>query len=844
MTDLKFLGVEPHSDKEKIQQTLKEKISDLDFEIDIERIFAYIHCAQRLIQQIEKTSADILKKETEKLAPDVTESIETPEALIAQFVKLYENPSTRFKKTFWQTILNSLSKTDKNSLQAYCKPVADFLNTHPFLKSDVLILIANFFPFNTFFPNPKESNESDHAFWQEYGYIHSLLRRGNLEFDLYAETLNTGQFSNSQLEDLYNRLMTSTRFYRTRQFAQAFNVLSNGIPAHVKPLLFWQRELNILYKANFVEKEENLTEVFENTLNQALSSFPDDEQLIYLRSKFLFHQYSPEEFKDDIIATLRMIPDQPKCWFLLGKCYQQLGISRAALIIFENLQKITPLNMEYITAAASASRAYFDFCLNELDPKDQNKAYYIRIISSLVERNMFEEVAVFAKDAPQNDPDIKALLLYAKDLENFSIGGKKDKEILFDALLLAKDTEIRRKIKIHYLKDLPTWGDVKEERNFILNFYSEYPTDAMANYQMGMAHYADGENEKAYLYFLKAKEIAPDNEQFYYNLARATADTKRYAEAVEFIKTYLLYNKYNLSANQLHCEWAFQLNDHKSAHLSAKWILSICRTDEFRSEPFYYLVACLSNYLDTIDVKFHNHEYIRETLELFDRYTKPSTFWTDDLGPKAIYFAAKLSYNIGDFKNCIKYVNTLLQNSPKQDVDYVRICLLEFLPKSLYALEKYDELIQQFETPVQQLLNNNLHPGRTSLAAIYISHSHGALLNFPKQIEWAINGAKAYMQTDVPPIDWLKDFLAEKFGVCLKNNLKEFIIPIGDFYLKNISPIHANHVWIAHHLGNTYEAIENREEALKHHKLCLDLGLSFPEICTVEKTNSQKYINA
>jgi len=107
-----------------------------------------------------------------------------------------------------------------------------------------------------------------------------------------------------------------------------------------------------------------------------------------------------------------------------------------------------------------------------------------------------------------------------------------------------------------------------------------------------------------------------------------------------------------------------------------------------------------------------------------------------------------------------------------------------------------------------------------------------------------MNGANAYLQTTTPPIDWLKNFLAEKFGVCLGYKITDFILPMGDFYLKNISPLNANHVWIAHHMGNVHAATGNKEEAIKYHKHCLDLGLNFPDICVLEKTNSQNYLNA
>jgi hypothetical protein len=55
MTDQQFLGVKTVLDEAEIKNVLIKKITDLDFEIDIEKIFNYINCYQRLIQKTETT---------------------------------------------------------------------------------------------------------------------------------------------------------------------------------------------------------------------------------------------------------------------------------------------------------------------------------------------------------------------------------------------------------------------------------------------------------------------------------------------------------------------------------------------------------------------------------------------------------------------------------------------------------------------------------------------------------------------------------------------------------------------------------------------------------------------
>lgn len=845
MTDQQLLDISNSSDKAEIRQALLNKISDLDFEIDIELVFNYIRCAQRLFHNADTAAAQtqmILSDADKILAQNTGETCTSPEKLIEHFTNLYNNSSTRFNKFLWKASIDFVKANDAENLNSYCKPIADFLVEKPFLKSEILRLLANAFPFAEFFPNPEL--EENKEFWKQYAYIYNLLRKGNVELDLLAHTVEAERFTPGQLDDIYNRVLYSSRYYREGNFAQAFSVLSEGIPANVKPLVVWQRELNILYKAAFIDKESNAADIFVNTLNTALSYYPFDGQLLYERAKFILLTYEPVQAKDAIVEIVKLVPDHEKCMFLLGKSYKALGISRAASIIFENLAKLNPLNLEYVTAAATASRAYIDFCIEKHDPKDNSKQYYINIISELVERNMFEEAGVFARQAPENDADISALIIYALEIQTYVYEGTKDKEALFDALLVANDKEIRRKIKEHYLKDIPNWTEIAEEKKFIQNFYQEYPDDSMANYHMAMYYHATSDFKQAYDYFLKAKEIDPSNTTVYYNLARSAAKIEKYEEAVQYIRVYLMYNKYQLQANEYYCEWVYELKQYDNSHESAKWILSICRTDEFATSHFFYFTAGLSLCLNSIPKEYHNLAYIYDTLALYDQYPKPADFWSDEDGLKSICWAAKLCYDLDEHEKCIDYIMQTLPHITDDNSPAAKMGLFELLPKSLYKLERYEEIIELISERAQDMLINNGYEHDMAPAAFYLTLAYGALKQYELQMEWSVVCVNSYMLTETPPIEWIENFLTDKFSVCVEHNVDSYIIPIGTAYLEIIKTTNLNHIWMAHNMANVYAAFEQDEEALEYHKKCLAFCLEFPGECEEERIGSQAFINA
>ncbi|GGF21402.1 tetratricopeptide repeat protein [Flavobacterium limi] len=846
MTDQQFLGVNTVSDKTEIKNALINKISDLDFEIDIEKIFNYIHCSQRLIKNTDSIATDdeiVITDEYREIIKDFNaEDYGTPEGLIRYFEILYDNPATRFNKFLWKAVLDSLKAFRGNELENYLQPAADFLNAKPFLKSDVLFLIDDTFPFGFFFPKTK--NEENKEFWQQYGFVHHLLSAGNLELDLHADVINTGQFSGSQLDDIYKRLMNSSNYYRNNLLPQAFNALSDGLPAEIKPLLIWQRELNILYKAVFVEKVENITDIFQNTLHSALTAFPDDEQLLYIRAKFFSHFYEPEQFKEKIIETLKLIPNHAKCLFLLGKCYLQLESPRAALIIFENLKKINPLNMQYVTSAAIASRKYIDFCISEHDPKDNHKQYYVNIISTLIEKEMFDEVRVFADEAPKQDGDIRALLLYSNDVETFLVTGEKNKEELIEALSLTKDKEIIRKIKEHYLHDLLYFSEIQSEKDFIFEYYRENPNDSMANYQMGMFYFADNNHEKAYDFLLKAKEINPDKISNYYNLARVTSILGIHSEALEYANIYLLYNKYNVIVNEIYCDCTYSLQQYRNAHNGAKWLLSICRNNEFDPKYFFYFTTSLSYYMDKIETEHHNAAYVNDMLELYDKYPKPDSFWTNDNGSRSMYWAANLCYKTGNYDKGLDYLQCILENVKEYNWPLLEKCKFQLLPECLHGLQQYEKLIHLLEMPTLEVLQKQPDDPSVRLSCFYISYAYSVQGNDEKKMQWALSCIKCYLQMDNPPVDWLANNLLVNFQACLEKNMKSYLVAFGTIYLDFIKTPQPGHVWLTHHFANFYLEEGNQYEALKYHKMCIEFGWMFPDEWKELIDNSQDFINA
>lgn len=844
MTDQQILGVTASSNAGDIKKALIQKISNLDFENDIENILNYVNCSRRLIEKRDNNTeeADILvTEEISELANSDYDYGDTPQKLISHFAFLYNNPSTRSNKLLWKSAIESLKIYDSIQLEEYLKPIADFLNVHPFIKTEILIIIGDNLPFRKFFS--KANNEENREFWKQYGFVYNLLSFGNLSFDLYADIINTGEFTTAELDTIYVSLLNSDNYYRSNDLINAFNVLCEGIPENLTSLLIWQRKLNILSKAIFREKTENISELFQNILQNALTAFPEDDQLLYLRAKFFFHFYSAEESKEEIIATLRIIPHHEKCLFLLGKCYMQLGVPHTAHIIFEHLKKSNPLNMQYVTASAIAGRKYIDFCISKHNPKVNDKQFYIHIINTLIENEMFEEIAVFAEEAPKEDLDIAALLYYAKHTQDYLLTGEKNREELKKSLWLATDKSIIKNIREYCLKNLPKWSDYEKEKDFIFDYFQEFPEDSDAHYYLGMYYFAVADYEKAYEYFLRAKEINPDNIYYYYNLARVTLQLEIHSEALEYINIYLYYNKYDVVANEIYCDCTFPLKQYKNTHNRVKFLLSLCRDHEFNSKHFYYLTTSLYYHLDTFESKYHNHDYISDVLKLYDQYPKPSTFWENDNGSRSMYWAAKLCHKLGDYQKGVEYIQCILENVKEYNWELMEKCKFQLLPECLHGLQQYEKIISLLEKPTLDLLQKQPFDPSVRLSCFYISHAYGILENNEESMKWAWYTIKCFMKMDNPDIGWVDHYLLYNFNIACDRGINEYIISFGKAYLEIIRIPKKDHVWLTHKLADFYSKTGKKAEALHYHKMCVDFGLNFTENYD-ETRKSKEYIDS
>ena len=320
--------------------------------------------------------------------------------------------------------------------------------------------------------------------------------------------------------------------------------------------------------------------------------------------------------------------------------------------------------------------------------------------------------------------------------------------------------------------------------------------------------------EAACKYLLKAKEINPGNVDHYYNLARVTSMLGIHSEALEYVNIYLLYNKYNVIANEIYCDCTYSLQQYRNAHNGAKWLLSICRNNEFDPKYFFYFTTSLSYYMDRIEGKHHNLDYVSDMLELYDQYPKPDSFWINDNGSRSMYWAANLCYKIGNYEKGVSYLQCILENVKEYSWPLLEKCKFQLLPECLHGLQQYERLIQLLEMPTLEVLQKHPDDPSVRLSCFYISYAYSVQGNDEKKMQWALSCIKCYQQMSDPPIDWLANNLLVNFQSCLENNMKTYLISFGNIYLDFIKTPQAGHVWLTHHFANFYSEEGNQDEAL------------------------------
>ncbi|PWB27643.1 tetratricopeptide repeat protein [Flavobacterium sp. HTF] len=842
MTDHQFLGVAEFPDKNEIKEALAKKIHDLDFENDIETIFDYIKCSKRIVPKKEIVTVEndpVLTDEYREIIKDFgIEGFDTPEKLIGYFTSLYDNPSLRFHKLLWKSAIDSLSIYDYNKRLDYVIPVVEFLCKKSFIKPEVLRLIGESLPFEAL---SAEVFKEDNPFWAKYNFVCGLLQSKNIEFELYADILNTGQFTSEELDYMFTQLMISSVEYRNENYRQAFSILHQQIADDIKPAFIVEREFNILHKIISLEKKEEVPQIYLSRIKNAFEKFPDHEEFLYLRIKILFESNPPEKFREQVISALKIIPGHSKCLFLLGKCYMKLGISKTALTIFENLMEMHPLNVEYVTNAALATRQYIDSCFKVSDQKSQNKAYYINIINFLTEKKLFSEIPHFASKISEEDNDLKALLLYAKDAETFLLTGEKDKAALLKAIDLASDKEVVRKIKEYYLKELIIGPDYEEENKFIRDYYQENAANAVANYKMALFYFGLNEIENAYTYFLKSKEINPSNIRNYIYLARCSNYLGRSEETMAHVSIYLMHNTYDVMANEIYCDAAYSLKQYKNAYEGTKWLLSICNDNERDAKYFFYFTASLSLYLSEHNEKYYNLQYVNEMLGLYDQYPKPNDFWTNDNGSTSMYWAATLCYQIGHYEKGAEYLQCILENTKEHNWNLTEKCL-QLLAECLLGLEQYDRIIELIEPQVLKVLEKNQYDVSVSQATFYLSYAYFAINDHESRMKWALTSVYCFMQAENPDTAWAENYLVNNLAACLEFDVKKSIIPIGKAYLEIVKTPNPNHIWVAYTLANAYSANGEQNEASRYYRICFEFGTLFPGVYTEEIKYAEQFL--
>ncbi|RZJ49062.1 MAG: hypothetical protein EOO44_18965, partial [Flavobacterium sp.] len=391
-----------------------------------------------------------------------------------------------------------------------------------------------------------------------------------------------------------------------------------------------------------------------------------------------------------------------------------------------------------------------------------------------------------------------------------------------------------------YLDGL-TIEQIKEEKDFILNYYNENVDNAKANYQLAMFYYSENDAENAYHFFLRSKEINPANIETYYFLARTSYFLAKNEEAITYIRIYLLRHKYNFHANQIYCDAAYAAGQYKNAHEAAKWQLKTCSSKEYNNITFFYYTTGLSKHLSQFGQQYYNLQHVNQMLELYDEYKKPDNFWTDDNGSMSMYWAGYLCYQIGHFEKGIEYAQCILENAKEYNWMLQEKCL-ELLTLCLQGLQQYERLIELTEPLIVKVLEKKPYDFSASQSAFYLSYAYFENNDHENRMKWALTATYCFMQAENPDLNWAETYLINNFSDCMEFGVENYIVPFGKAYLEIVKKPAPNHIWVAYIIGSTYYLKGEENESMRYFRLCLEFGTLFPGTYPEQIMHSENFL--
>lgn len=836
MNSWEVLNIAKTQDKAAILAGLQQKVADKDFKSDLPEIFRHIKAYHQIMAALEQQAINEEKyfpervgfSKEEIILPYIGEDIyETPEQLTHYFSEIYGNLASRFNILYWKSAIVNAKRHSVVDLKEYCLPIINFLNDHLYVKSDVFHELRSNFPLLRFFMSEEwNSLKNDNEY---YDYIEFLIINGNVELDVQVDTLLEQIDSSQQMDAMLDALARSSNLARQGSLAQAFNILAENISEEVKPLLIKQREVNLLFKAAVLEKQEEALPHFIGVLNQSLQRFPDDTHLLYLRAVYLAHTLSPEAAQKEIIVTLKAKPTITKCFFLLGKSYLETNLDKEAHEIFAQIASFEPLQLEYCAYQAIALQKILE-AQKQLVASDLGRAAYMERMFQLIDINQYEEIAETPKRF-QDDRDFMALQLYAEVCERHYYEDKAALPTLYQALEMAQMPElvlrlVRKKMSFH-----KTFAEIAEQKDFLTKYLAIFPDDDEIHFNLGSCYFHIKDYPKALEHYKKANQLNPANMHTFLGVARVAEFLKEYTMAIKYIGVYLHAYRYDKVGYEILARCAINTKDFLLAYRCYRWIIHI---DAHASpEVQFYLVNTLGAYIRNTSINLANNSLFVNDLQavvaLFESLPKGEDFRQHPKGRVAYFWAAILCKFAMMHEKGLEFLDKAIDicnEIGEKDLGDIAKNKAEFL----IALGRHKESIN-FLIPYVAYLQKHLPQEKLNVVTLgfYIASSYEKLNQMDDAYEWRMLNIERYYDIEGHDQAWLEDYIIGFFFQCMESNNLAQVKEVGNLYLLAIEEPCHNHVYVSYWLADSYAQEGNATASTELFQKVVAYGSQFPE---------------
>ncbi|PIB34360.1 hypothetical protein BFP72_02445 [Reichenbachiella sp. 5M10] len=787
--------------------------TDPDQEIDT---FVKLLCQY----QVKIKGQDKGARPTEGLrAAIMIDAIHTPDQLIHQMHTVYSDLTIRFDFAQWEALVQNVIKHAEGNLQSYCLPIAQFLQGHSFLLSDVFLLIRKSFPWDKWYDSP------DWRVWcqedqQTTRFVREVLEQGNLELDLLIQSIPTEGWESKGMDDLLEIILHGSVLCRQGQDQESFQMLSRT-PAETRPVVVWQRMMELVYRASVTYGVEHAQALFPQVMAEAMIYYPEDEGLLFLQNSFRFETRPTFETKEEIIKTLKNHPEHERQMFLLGRCYLRTNQNQQAYKLLQQLADRHPLNLDYASYAARA----LDAVLSQ--PVDQaDKRVYLERMLQQLELEIYELIEI--PDSLADDPDIMALKHYAYSASRRHMqGGHEPTYYPQDtkkAMEMAQDGDVQVFLYWKYRSTFGTLDDLLEIHDLVLDYFEEFPERYETAFAAGELHLAQGNNEQAYACYDMSSQLNPEYIFNYLGKARAALRMGDHEKCLAAGRVYVHSMNYWRQGHYCIGKSYFDHKEYKEAYGSFKWMVQL-EGGKPSIHDQYLLVASLRNFLLELPEadRLSYISSIDEGLQLFDDLPKQEEFVENNEGSGAYLYASEICEMAGYAERGLQYIDQVVHYWHGKNImvnkeqAWVKVRLLRLL-------NRYHEAHAFLEEHINDLKHLGEKPEE-------IAHFEPLLAEIAKQLEseTELSGKLRSLirQSAEDPARWRATYQQMMFHAMMS---KEFpvMLATGTRYFELYQEPGEDDVFMAFWLADAHVKTENPEKAKAYWKRCLEAGALFP----------------